>query len=51
MFIVLSYIGGTYDNLHILVNEDGKPVSFDTEYDAELYAREACAWDYKIVKL
>ena len=44
------YITGTYDNLNI-VCEDGEPVFFDTEQEAELYAKENCAFNHKIVGL
>ncbi len=50
LYILLSYIAGTYDNLHI-VCEDGEAVFFDTEQETESYAKANCAFDYKVVKL
>ena len=50
LYIILEYIAGTYDNLNI-VYEDGEPIFFDTEEEAELYAKENCAFSYKVVGL
>lgn len=50
MFVILEYIAGTYDNLNI-VGEDGEPILFGSEHTAELYAKDNCAWNYKIVEL
>lgn len=50
MFIVIEYIAGTYDNLHI-ANEDGEPTFFDTKEEAEKYGKDNCAWNYQAVEL
>ena len=50
MFIILSYITGTYDNLNI-VSKDGEPIFFGSKFSAERYAKKECAFDYVIVKI
>ena len=50
MFIILSYITGTYDNLNIL-GVDGEPILFGSEFSARQYAEDNCAFNYKIIEL
>ena len=51
MFILLNYITSTYQNLNIEIDKYGDTLFFDTEKEAENYAKENCAWQYKAVKL
>ena len=49
----MFYIAGAqgYEpNVSILLGEDGTPKAFDSKIDAEAYAKEECAWEYRIVE-
>lgn len=50
MFVILEYIAGTYDNLNI-VSEDGEPILFGSHFTADKYAKDECAFNYKVVKI
>ena len=49
MFVVLEYVVGS-DNVW-LKKEDGEVICFDTDQEANDYAEENCAWDFKIVEI
>ncbi len=49
MYLIIS-VQGCLPNLGLEIDEEGNTRLFDTEQEAESYAKENCAWDYKIVK-
>jgi hypothetical protein len=49
MYSIIS-VQGCLPNLGLEMDEEGSTMLFDTEGEAESYAKENCAWDYKIVK-
>jgi len=51
MFIIISYLKGTYENINIVSDKDGNPVVLGSYHTAEKEAKDACAWDYKIVEI
>ncbi len=49
MYLIIS-VRGCLPNLGLEMDEEGSTLLFDTEQEAESYAKENCAWDYKIVE-
>jgi len=47
--IIISYCES--DDAHIMTSPDGETLTFGTVVEAEAYAKENCAWNYKIVML
>ena len=51
MFVIISYIDKTYENLNLVTDIEGNPMVFGSQHTAEKEAKEVCAWNYKIVEL
>jgi len=51
MFVIIEFIKGTYDNLNFVCEESGNPILFGSDHTATIYAKDNCAFDYKIVNL
>lgn len=49
MYIVIS-IQGCLPDLELEKDEEGATIFFDTKEEAEAYATENCAWDFKILE-
>ena len=49
MFIILEH-NGSYPN-GIMMSENGENEVFETEEEAEKFAKENCAFEYKIIEL
>ena len=52
MYIILEWNGLLPEGfMGAMINESGEIVNFDNEYDAIQFAKENCAFEYKIVEL
>ena len=49
MYLIIS-VHGCLPYLELERAEEGTTMLFDTKEEAESYAKEKCAWDYKIVE-
>lgn len=49
MYIIIS-VQGCFPNINIEINENGETKIFDTPEQAREWAKENCAWEYRIVK-
>lgn len=49
MHLIIS-VQGCLPYLELEKEEEGTTMLFDTEQEAESYAKENCAWDFKIVE-
>jgi len=49
MFILLT-VQGCLPYIDLEINENGETITFDAYEEAEKYAKENCAWQYKIVE-
>jgi hypothetical protein len=49
MWIIISE-EGCFPYLNLEMNEDGTVKAFETQAEAETWARENCAWKYKIIE-
>ena len=49
MYIIIS-VQGCFPSLILEIDEDGDVLVFDTAEEAEAYAQENCAWNYKIIE-
>jgi hypothetical protein len=49
MFIILEYNGNYV--MGLMVKENGENETFDTREKAELFAKENCAFQFKIIEL
>ena len=49
MYLIISVLG-CFPCLQLEIDEEGEAMVFDTEQEAESYAKENCAWDYKIIE-
>jgi len=47
MYLIIS-VQGCLPYLEVEKDEDGTSMLFDTSQEAESYAKEKCAWNYKI---
>ena len=48
-YIILS-VQGCFPNINLETNEEGASIVFSSRTEAEEYAKENCAWEYRIVK-
>jgi hypothetical protein len=49
MWIIISE-EGCFPYLNLEMNEDGTVKAFETGAEGEVWARENCAWKYKIIE-
>jgi len=49
MFLIIS-VQGCLPYVDLEKDEEGATMFFDTKQEAESYAVENCAWDYKVVE-
>jgi hypothetical protein len=49
MYLIIS-VQGCLPHLELEKDEEGTAMLFDTEQEAACYAKENCAWDYKVVE-
>ncbi len=49
MYLIIS-VQGCLPYLELEKDEEGTSMLFDTEREAESYAKDNCAWDYKIIE-
>jgi hypothetical protein len=49
MWIIITE-EGCFPYLNLEINEDGKVRAFQTEAEAEAWAKENCAWRYKVIE-
>lgn len=49
MWILLS-VSGCLPWINLEMDEDGKALTFPSREEAEKYAQEVCAWEYKLVE-
>jgi len=49
MWIIISE-EGCFPYLNLEMNEDGTVQAFETEVEGEAWAKENCAWRYKVVE-
>jgi hypothetical protein len=49
MHIIISYCEA--DDANIMFNEDGEVLTFETAAEAQAYAKENCAWYFRVVDL
>ena len=49
MFFILA-VQGCLPYVDLVMGEDGEALAYETREDAEAYAKEECAWEYKIVE-
>lgn len=49
MFIILS-VAGCLPYIDFEVDNNGEAIIFGTREEAETYAKENCAWEYRIIK-
>jgi hypothetical protein len=49
MFLIIS-VQGCLPYLELERDEEGTTMLFNTEQEAESYAKENCAWEYKVIE-
>ena len=49
MFLIISVLG-CLPYLDLERDEEGTTMLFNTEGEAESYAKENCAWEYKVIE-
>jgi len=49
MFFILA-VQGCLPYVDLMLNEEGEALAFDNKERAETYAKEECAWEYRIVE-
>jgi len=49
MYLIIS-VQGCLPYLELGRDEDETTLFFDTKQEAESYAKENCAWDYKVIE-
>ncbi len=49
MYLIIS-VQGCLPYLDLEKDEEGTPMLFDSEQEAESYAKGNCAWDYRIIE-
>jgi hypothetical protein len=49
MYLIIS-VQGCLPYLEVEKGEEGTSMLFDTSQEAESYAKEKCAWNYKIIE-
>lgn len=49
MYFIIQ-VNGCLPNVSVLTDEDGIAKAFDTEMQALRYAKETCAWDYRVIE-
>lgn len=51
MWIVIDIPGFQPENACIATDEDGQNILFGTEDEAEVWAKENCTWDCRVVEI
>ncbi len=46
----IAEVQGCEPDVAILLGEDGTPEAFDSKVEAEAYAKENCAWEWRVVE-
>ena len=46
----IAEVQGCEPNIDILIGEDGAPEAFKGQDEAEAFAKENCAWEWRIVE-
>ena len=49
MFFIIQ-VDGCLPYISIMISEEGEPMVFDTKTEAVEYAKDNCAWDFRIVE-
>ena len=49
MYFILS-VAGCLPFVNLEINEDGYGLVFQSKKEAETYAKENCAWEWKVVE-
>jgi len=48
-FVVVE-VSGCFPHVNIAIDEEGKTIVFNTKKEAKEWAKENCAWGYRIVE-
>ena len=49
MYFILA-VNGCLPYVDLIMDEDGETSVFETKEEAKKFAKETCAWDFKIVE-